>query len=100
MCIPSICIFRRSRILHQISVFHLIQPPLCDQIAKIYNIELTPLEDCSPEQKQIRKNIGKSINLSRKKIFYYLWMNIKPDIKPTILGGYFKPFAKTFLFPQ
>ncbi len=53
-----------------------------NQIAKIYNIELTPLEDCSPEQKQIRKNIGKSIHLSRKMIFDYLWMDIKPDIKP------------------
>ena len=53
-----------------------------NQIANIYNIELTPLEDCSSEQKQIRKNIGKNIHLSRKKIFDYLWKDIKPDIKP------------------
>ena len=53
-----------------------------NQIAEICGIELVPLEDCSPKQKQIRKNIMKYIHLSRKKILEYLWMDIRPDIEP------------------
>ena len=52
-----------------------------NQVAKIYNIELTPLEDCSPKQKQMRKHIRKYVYVSRKKIFDYLWMDIKLDLK-------------------
>ena len=50
--------------------------------AKQYEIELTPLESCSPEQKQLRKNIQKYVYISRKKIFDYLWHEEKLDIDP------------------
>ena len=51
-------------------------------VAKRYNIELTPLESCSSEQKQLRKKIQKYIYISRKKIFDYLWYDEKLDIEP------------------
>ena len=51
-------------------------------VAKHYNIELTPLESCSPKQKQLRKSIQKYIYISRKKIFDYLWFDKKLDIEP------------------
>lgn len=51
-------------------------------VAKLYDIELIPLENCSPKQKQLRKNIQKHIYISRKKIFDYLWFDEKLDIEP------------------
>ena len=51
-------------------------------VAKRYDIELIPLESCSPKQKQLRKNIQKHIYISRKKIFDYLWFDEKLDIEP------------------
>ena len=52
-----------------------------NRIIKLYNIELTPLERCTPEQKQLRKNIQKYVYISRKKIFDYLWLDDKSEIK-------------------
>ena len=54
-------------------------------VAKRYNIELTPLESCSSEQKELRKKIQKYIYISRKKIFDYLWLDIKLDKYPIII---------------
>ena len=51
-------------------------------VAKRYDIELIPLESCSPKQKQLRKNIQKHIYISRKKIFDYLWFDEKLNIEP------------------
>ena len=51
-------------------------------VAKRYDIELIPLENCSPKQKRLRKNIQKHIYISRKKIFDYLWFDEKLDIEP------------------
>lgn len=51
-------------------------------VAKLYDIELIPLENCSPKQKRLRKNIQKHIYISRKKIFDYLWFDEKLDIEP------------------
>ena len=51
-------------------------------VAKRYNIELTPLESCSTEQKELRKKIQKYIYISRKNIFDYLWYDEKLDIEP------------------
>ena len=51
-------------------------------VAKRYDIELIPLESCSPKQKRLRKNIQKHIYISRKKIFDYLWFDEKLDIEP------------------
>lgn len=53
-----------------------------NRIVKLYNIELTPLESCTPEQKQLRKNIRKYVYVSRKKIFDYLWLDDKLEIEP------------------
>ena len=44
-----------------------------NRAAQQYGIELTPLESCSPEQKQLSKNIQKYVYISRKKLFDYLW---------------------------
>ena len=43
-----------------------------NRIVKLYNIELTPLESCTPKQKQLRNNIRKYVYVSRKKIFDYI----------------------------
>lgn len=51
-------------------------------VAKLYDIELIPLENCSPKQKRLRKNIQKHIYISRKKVFDYLWFDEKLDIEP------------------
>lgn len=53
-----------------------------NRIVKLYNIELTPLESCTPKQKQLRKNIRKYVYVSRKKIFDYLWFGDKLEITP------------------
>ncbi|SEL48592.1 Transposase, partial [Ruminococcus albus] len=53
-----------------------------NRIIKLYNIELTPLESCTPEQKQLRKNIRKYVYISRKKIFDYLWLDSDLEIEP------------------
>lgn len=53
-----------------------------NRIIKLYHIELTPLENCTPEQKQLRKNIRKHVYVSRKKIFDYLWMDSDLEVEP------------------
>ena len=45
-----------------------------NRLAEIYGIELTPMENCSPEQKAKRREIRKYSYLSRKDVFKYLWM--------------------------
>lgn len=52
-----------------------------NKIARLYNIELTPLESCTQEQKQKRKNIKNYIYISRKKIFDYLWFDTNLEIE-------------------
>jgi len=52
-----------------------------NRVAKQYHIELTPLEGCTPKQKQLRKDIKKYVCISRKKIFDYLWMDKNPELE-------------------
>ena len=47
----------------------------------MYNIEITPLESCTSEQKALRNSINKYIYVSRKNIFDYLWFDEIPNIE-------------------
>ena len=52
-----------------------------NRVAMMYNIEITPLESCTSEQKALRNSINKYIYVSRKNIFDYLWFDEIPNIE-------------------
>ena len=45
-----------------------------NKLAAHYGIELIPMRNCSPEQKEKRKEISKYTYVSRKTVFRFLWM--------------------------
>lgn len=50
-----------------------------NRLAEVHGIELTPMENCSPEQKAKRLEICKYSYLPRKDVFRYLWMGDEPE---------------------
>lgn len=61
-----------------------------NHLAEVHGIELTPMENCSPEQKAKRREICKYSYLSRKDVFRYLRMG--DELETSKLAWLFKNY--------
>jgi len=61
-----------------------------NRLAEVHGIELTPMENCSPEQKAKRREICKYKHISRKDVFQYLWMGdeLEPSHRAWLFENY------------